>query len=312
MSSEVLYLESCLAIEKSIDEVNNAFTEGSQSIEEGFLFESPKDVFETIKNAIIKMVEKIKSIFKGKAAKEQTAKIDKAGKAKKGAKVECADSNKIVSLFNKAKAAIARGKESGEVQKWFKRGLIALGVIGAAGATYGGVKHFRKKKINAEDAGKESAKIDNTASVEAEKTKKQAFAFLSNFKKAAQKGQASKDGEKSKGLTSLLGTFSQAMSGAKRSIVSGLGAIKGKFSNTKASKGKKSSSSSDSNESYQYSISDYMDMEESAYDDILEESYDDDFDDDLFGESYDDEDDDLFGESYDTEFDDSLYDDFDI
>lgn len=226
MTNEIFYLESCLAIEKSMAEIEESFAEATQSIDEGFLFESPKNVFESIKQKILAFIEKIKSIFKGKAAKAQTNKIAKAGKAKKGKKIKCADSGKIVGLFNKAKAMIAKGKDSEQVCTWFKRGCIALGVLAAGGAAVAGVKYAKGKPINAENAGAEAAKIDNAAVKEGENTKKQAFSFLSKFKKSVEAGKSTQDGEKAKGLLKLGSIFSSAMCGAKRSIVSGLAAVK--------------------------------------------------------------------------------------
>lgn len=198
MTNEIFYLESCLAIEKSMAEIEESFAEATQSIDEGFLFESPKNIFESIKQKILAFIEKIKSIFKGKAAKAQTNKIAKAGKAKKGKTIKCADSGKIVGLFNKAKAMIAKGKDSEQVCTWFKRGCIALGVLAAGGAAVAGVKYAKGKPIKAENAGAEAAKIDNAAVKEGENTKKQAFRHLSIFKKSVEAGQSTDDGEKAK------------------------------------------------------------------------------------------------------------------
>ena len=271
MTSEIFYLESCLAIEKSMAEVDEAFAEATQSIDEGFLFESPKDIFETIKQKINAFIEKIKRIFKGQASKAQNAKIDKAGKAKRGAKVQCADGGKVVNLLNKAKAMIAKGKDSEEVCKWFKRGCVALGVIGAAGATYAGVKYAKGKTINAENAGAEASKVDNTTVKESEEIKKDTFKFLSFFNKKVKKGESSDDGKKANGLLKVGSIFSSAMSGVKKSIASGVANAKTKFTRKN-----KSGQNVNVNE----------DWGDGA--DGMSESYDDIFDDDLMAESYDD------------------------
>lgn len=313
MTYEIFYLESCLAIEKSMAEIEESFAEATQSIDEGFLFESPKNIFESIKQKILTFIEKIKSIFKGKAAKAQTSKIDKAGKAKKGKKIKCADSRKIVELFNKAKAMIAKGKDSEQVCTWFKRGCIALGVLAAGGvAVAGGVRYAKGKQIPAESAGAEAAKIDNTAVKEGENTKKQSFNLLSKFKKSVEAGKSTDDGEKAKGLLKLGSIFSSAMCGAKRSIVSGLSAVKNAPSkmknarrNSKNSKTMRTTYSTgedygDGADGFNESFDDIFDDDLMLVDDfeVAQESFDDIFDDDdlmLADESTDDYSD-IFGE----------------
>lgn len=311
MTSEIFYLESCLAIEKSMAEIEESFAEATQSIDEGFLFESPKNVFESIKQKILAFIEKIKSIFKGKAAKAQTNKIAKAGKAKKGKKIKCADSGKIVGLFNKAKAMIAKGKDSEQVCTWFKRGCIALGVLAAGGAAVAGVKYAKGKPINAENAGAEAAKIDNAAVKEGENTKKQAFSFLSKFKKSVEAGQSTDDGEKAKGLLKLGSIFSSAMCGAKRSIVSGLSAVKNVPSKMKNARTMRKAKKANNNigDDLAHTImaesTDDLMLAQESYEDIFGEDVHDIFDDEddlmLADESADDYSD-IFGEDVDDIF----------
>ena len=148
MLDEILYLESCLSIEKSMFDITEACAEGLGSIDEGFLFESPKDVFATVRDKVIKLIEKVRNIFAGKASKMQEQTVAKKAENLSDATIEVQDASKVKKLYDKAVTSIKSGKDPDKVNDWFKKGLIALGVLTVAGsaAAVGVTKHKKKLK----------------------------------------------------------------------------------------------------------------------------------------------------------------------
>ena len=123
MSNEIFYLESCLAIEKSIEDVR----ESVRYIDDDFMFESPKDVFETIKRKILELIRKVKEIFNSVAMRKKNAETVKKAKKVKNGKIKIRNHKKLFELYDNCMKAVKSGKDPKKVKDKWKKGLIILG-----------------------------------------------------------------------------------------------------------------------------------------------------------------------------------------
>ena len=243
MTNEIFYLESCLAIEKSMVEVSEACHEAIGDIDDGFLFESSKNVFQTIKEKIKKLIERVRGIFTGKVAKAQEASVAKKAKTVGNAQVEVHDAAKVKKLYDKASSDIKKGKDPKKVNSWFKKGLIALGVISVAGgaAAVGVSRH--KKKMNASKVQNYVSTINKQVLQDGKTLDKDTTIALKYAEKSlANAGKTPKQGNslspnkhpkgmaddaiaKANGLTELFSNYTKALNTCRNAAVSDLKAL---------------------------------------------------------------------------------------
>ena len=149
MNDEIFYLESTLYIEKAMDEVREASLGVCESAEDGFLFESAGNVFQKLKEKIVSLMNKVKSLFTGKTMKKKDADAIEKSKNATGT-IEVRDVKKLGKLQNDCMKDLNSGKDPEKVKKKWKKGLAILGFAAAGAAVAGGiaagVKH--KKKMN--------------------------------------------------------------------------------------------------------------------------------------------------------------------
>lgn len=343
MTHEIFYLESCLAIEKSMVEITEACAEGIGSIDEGFLFESPKDVFATVRDKIKQLIEKVKNIFTGKMAKAQEASIAKKAEKLGNSVIEVQDADKVKKLYDKAYEDIKKGKDPNKVNDWFKKGLIALGVLTVAGAgAVGAVKYKNKKKIKASAAATYTQKVNKQVLVDGKRLDGDTAVILKHGEKIAEKaGKKVSNGNslsvdkisnanvmttdaiaQANGLTNLYSNYTKAFNNVRSSVVGGLNApltidksVMDGFGG-KIEKYQKNAKNAKELAEYKKNPQKYVNdnFKALAAAGFATESYTDDLfdDEDLFDESFSDTDN-LFGESYDDILgfvdDDDLFDD---
>ena len=147
MTDEIFYLESCLAIEKSMEAVR----ESVRCEYNDFMFESPKDVFETIKRKILELIQKVKSIFTGAAMKKKDAEAIKKAKSAKGGTMKVRDSKKLSKLYSSCRKDIKSGKDPEKVKARWKKGLVVLGFVAAAAGTGAAIKYRKAKDVKSSE-----------------------------------------------------------------------------------------------------------------------------------------------------------------
>ena len=150
MSNEIFYLESCLAIEKSIEDVR----ESVRYIDDDFMFESPKDVFETIKRKILELIRKVKEIFNSVAIRKKNAETVKKAKKVKNGKIKIRNHKKLFELYDNCMKAVKSGKDPKKVKDKWKKGLIILGFTAISGAVIGtsiAIKNKRDEELSAKN-----------------------------------------------------------------------------------------------------------------------------------------------------------------
>ena len=109
VNDEIFYLESTLYIEKAANEIQEAYSDVCESIDEGFMFESAGNIFQRLKEKIVKLMTKIKNLFTSKAMKKKDAEAIAKSKEVSGT-IEVRDVKKLGKLQKQCMKELNSGK----------------------------------------------------------------------------------------------------------------------------------------------------------------------------------------------------------
>lgn len=148
MTNEIFYLESCLAIEKSMEAVR----ESVRYAYNDFMFESPKDVFETIKRKILELIQKVKEIFNSVVMKKKNAETVKKAKTVKNGKIKIRNHKKLFKLYDNCRKDLRSKKDPKKVKDKWKKGLVILGFVATTAGIAGyNIKQYRDTVVRCDD-----------------------------------------------------------------------------------------------------------------------------------------------------------------